>query len=100
MPLENTGSKENILEEMKLKMEIHLSTYPCSQCLFSHGVHSRVQKVCGRSFLCILEKFKNEIKKNQLFSNAKKKKAGKDDLNLYFIQLKIDMLFCFLLSFS
>lgn len=54
-----SGSKENILEEMKLKTEIHQSTYPCSQCFFSHGVHSRVQKSLWKKFLFILEKFRN-----------------------------------------
>lgn len=55
---------------MKLKLEIHLSTCPCSQVLLSHGAHSQVQQACGRqslpnallkkksipSFLCNVEK--------------------------------------------
>lgn len=95
MPLENPGKKENKLEEMKLKLQIHLSTYPCSQLFFSHGAHSQVQQACGRQSLpiCCTEKSIPSF-----VCNAEKK--GKDILNLCFVQLKIEVPFCFLLSVS
>lgn len=81
---------------MKLKLEIHLSTCPCSQVFFSHGAHSQVQQACGRQFLpqCYTEK------KILLVFFVMLRKKGKDILNTCFAQLKIEVPFCFLLPCS
>lgn len=96
MPQENTGKKENRLEEVKLKLDNYLTTCDSrSQGSLAHGAQAQCKKLVEDN------PFQYAILKKSIpsfVSNAEEK--GKDILNLCFVQLKVEVPFCFLLSFS